>query len=85
VVAARRTAHRMLRVLDDHLWFGEQEARAWLCPGAHPTVADVALEGRLPERPALDRPVKRVDRFVSMSGVFPTGPGLPDAAAAGGG
>ena len=40
VTTARRTAHRLLRVLDDHLWFGEQEERPWLCPGAHPTVAD---------------------------------------------
>jgi glutathione S-transferase len=88
VAAARRTAHRLLRVLDDHLWFGEQEERAWLCPGSHPTVADVALfpevalceEGGVSriDHPSVRRwvdRVKRVDRFVGMSGVFPTGPG----------
>jgi glutathione S-transferase len=84
VAAARRTAHRLLRVLDDHLWFGEQERREWLCPGSHPTVADIALfpEVALSEEGGVSRidypsvrrwtdRVKRVDRFVTMPGVFP--------------
>jgi glutathione S-transferase len=93
VTAARRTAHQLLRVLDDHLWFGEQEGQTWLCPGTHPTVADVALfpEVALSEEggvsridyPAVRRwtdRVKRVDHFVGMSGIFPAGPGLPASA-----
>jgi glutathione S-transferase len=91
VTVDRRTAHRLLRVLDDHLWFGEQEGRSWLCLGDAPTVADVALfpEVALSEEGGVSRAdypavrrwtdrVKRLDRFVAMSGVFPAGSGLPD-------
>jgi glutathione S-transferase len=84
VAAARRTAHQLLRVLDDHLWFGEQQGRAWLCPGVHPTVADIALfpEVALSEEGGVSRVdypsvrrwtdrLKCVDRFVTMPGIFP--------------
>jgi glutathione S-transferase len=40
--AARAGAHRLFRILDEHLWFGEQEGREWICASAHPTIADVA-------------------------------------------
>lgn len=84
---ARERAHRLLRVLDEHLWFGERQGREWLCPAAHPTVADIALfadvvlseEGGVSriDHPAVRRwadRVKRLDGFVEMSGVFPAGP-----------
>lgn len=89
VEAARDRAHRLLRVLDEHLWFSEQQGREWLCSGPSPTVADIALfpdvalseEGGVSriDYPAVRRwtdRVKRLDGFVSMSGVFPAGPAL---------
>lgn len=42
VEAARAGAHRLFRILDEHLWFGEQEGRDWICSAPHPTVADIA-------------------------------------------
>lgn len=84
---ARAGAHRLFRVLDEHLWFGEVEGRDWLCAAAHPTVADIACfpyvilseEGGVSrqEYPAIRRwcdRVKRIPGFVVMSGVFPAGP-----------
>ncbi len=41
VVAARAGAHRLFRILDEHLWFGEQEGVTGYAR-AHPTVADIA-------------------------------------------
>ena len=81
---ARAGAHDLFRVLDEHLWFGEQEGRDWLCPGDHPTVADIACfpyvalseDGGISRQdyPAirrwLDR-VKRIPGFIVMSGIFP--------------
>ena len=93
VDAARAGAHRLLRILDDHLWFAERDGRDWLCSGAAPTIADLALfpdvalseEGGVSriDYPAVRRwtdRVKRIPGFVDMSGVFPTGPALPAAA-----
>jgi glutathione S-transferase len=82
--AAQQAAHRELRLIDEHLWFGEREGRDWLGPALHPTVADLACfpdialceEGGISRQdyPAvrrwLDR-VRRVRGFVTMSGVFP--------------
>lgn len=82
VGAARAQAHRLLRVLDEHLWFAEQEGRAWLCPQDHPTIADIACfapavlceEGGVSRltypaiRRWLDR-FKRWPRFTAMAGV----------------
>ncbi len=89
VEAAREKAHRLFRVLDEHLWFAEQKGQDWLCPGAEPTVAELALfpdvalseEGGVSriDYPAVRRwadRVKRIDGFVAMSGVFPAGPAL---------
>ncbi len=84
VDAARAGAHRLFRVLDEHLWLGEQEGRDWLCPGDHPTIAHIACfpyvilseEGGVSrlDYPAIGRwtdRVKRTPGFVVMSGVFP--------------
>ena len=82
--AAQSGAHRLFRVLDEHLWFAEQEGRDWLCGPGHPTVADIACfpavmlseEGgisRMPY-PAIRRwtdRVKRIQDFVTMPGIFP--------------
>lgn len=87
VEAARAGGHRLFRILDEHLWFGEQEERDWLCRAPHPTIADIACfpyvalseEGGISRQdyPAirrwLDR-VKRLPGFTVMSGVFPAGP-----------
>ena len=84
VERARSGAHELFRVLDEHLWFSEQEGGDWLCGPAHPTVADIACfpyvalseEGgisRMPY-PAIRRwtdRVKRIPGFIPMSGVFP--------------
>ena len=81
---ARSGAHRLFRVLDEHLWFAEQEGRNWLCGPGHPTIADIACfpgvmlseEGgisRMPY-PAIRRwtdRVKRIPGFVPMPGIFP--------------
>ncbi len=85
--AARAGAHWLFRILDEHLWFGEQEGRDWLCSAAHPTVADIACfpyvmlseEGGISRQdyPAIRRwcdRVKRIKGFTVMSGVFPAGP-----------
>ena len=84
--AARAGGHEILRVLDEHLWFGEREGRAWLVDGDKPTLGDLTVfpdvvlaeEGGvdLLDYPAvrrwLDR-VKQWPRFVVMPGVFPFG------------
>lgn len=87
IAAARTGAHRLFRILDEHLWFGEQEGREWICSAPRPTVADIACfpyivlseEGGIPRQdyPAIRRwsdRVKRIPGFVVMSGVFPAGP-----------
>ena len=84
VERARAGARELFRVLDEHLWFQEQEGLDWLCGAGRPTIADIACfpyvalseEGgisRMPY-PAIRRwtdRVKRVPGFVPMSGVFP--------------
>ncbi|WP_308217587.1 glutathione S-transferase family protein [Paenalcaligenes niemegkensis] len=42
IQAARDGAHRLFRVLDEHLWMAEQEGRSWICSEEHPTIADIA-------------------------------------------
>ncbi len=87
--ACRAGAHALFRVLDEHLWFAEQQGRDWLCPGDHPTIADIACfpyvmlseEGgisRLPY-PAIRRwsdRVKRIPGFALMPGIFMADPVL---------
>jgi glutathione S-transferase len=80
----RAGAHALLRILDEHLWFAEQEGQQWLCSVDHPTIADLACfpyvmlseEGgvfRMPY-PAIRRwgeRVKHLAGFKPMSGIFP--------------
>ena len=88
VEACRAGAHRLFRILDEHLWFGERQFSNWLCPGAHPTIADIACfpyvmlseEGGISRQdyPAIRRWLDRVRRirgFEVMPGVFPASPG----------
>lgn len=90
IAAARAGAHRLFRILDEHLWFGEQAGRDWLCAPAHPTIADIACfpyvmlseQGGISRQdyPAIRRwcdRVKRIDGFVAMPGIFPAGRGQP--------
>ncbi|HUA25005.1 MAG TPA: glutathione S-transferase [Steroidobacteraceae bacterium] len=83
VAHCRAAAHRLFRLIDQHLWFAEQIGQDWLCSPTHPTIADIACfpyimlseEGgvsRLPY-PAIRRwtdRVKRIPRFTLMPGIF---------------
>jgi glutathione S-transferase len=83
---SQQGAHRLFRILDEHLWFGERQGRDWLCDPAHPTTADIACfpyvmlseEGGIGRQdyPAIRRwtdRVRRIPGFVVMSGIFPAG------------
>jgi glutathione S-transferase len=85
--AVRDGAHKLFRVLEEHLWFREQEGLGWVCSGAHPTIADLAIfpdvilseEGGVSrlEYPAIKRwtdRFKRIPGFSIMPGIFPAGP-----------
>jgi glutathione S-transferase len=85
IVAARSAAFALLRMIDEHLWFGEQVGDAWLCPGAKPTIADIACfpdimlaeEGgiELDEFGAIRRwgdRIRALPGFVPMPGIFPS-------------
>lgn len=82
--AARAGAHKLFRVLDEHLWFQERRERDWLCSANGPTIADIACfpyvilseEGGVSREdyPAIRRwtdRFKRIPGFVVMPGVFP--------------
>jgi glutathione S-transferase len=82
--ACRAGAHKLFRVLDEHLWFREREDKDWVCSGDHPTIADIAIfpdvvlseEGGISrlDYPALRRwtdRVKRIPGFTVMPGIFP--------------
>lgn len=84
VESARKGAHRLFRIMDEHLWFGEKQSRDWICSAAHPTVADIACfpyvalseDGGISRQdyPAIRRwmdKVKRIEGFTGMSGIFP--------------
>ncbi|MET3899843.1 glutathione S-transferase [Devosia sp. UYZn731] len=83
---AQAGAHRLFRLMDEHLWFGEREGRDWLCASQHPTTADIACfpyvmlseEGNISrmDYPAIRRwsdRVRRIPGFTVMSGIFPAG------------
>lgn len=87
IVACRAEAHRLLRHLERHLWFGEKDARLWLVAGDHPTIADIAVfanlilceEGGVSrlDYPAVRRwtdRVRGIPGFVVTSGVLPLDP-----------
>lgn len=89
VDACRAGAHRLFRILDEHLWFREREKQGWIVSGTHPTIADIACfpyvmlseEGGISrmDYPAIRRwtdRVKRIPGFIVMPGIFPAGPGL---------
>ncbi len=68
------------------MWFREREGLDWVCSGAHPTIADIAIfpdvvlseEGGVSrlDYPALRRwtdRVKELPGFMIMPGIFPLG------------
>lgn len=82
--ACREGAHKLFRVLDEHLWFQEQNDSKWLCSGDHPTLADLVIfpDVILSEEGGIDRvgypAVRRwTDRFrhlpdcLLMAGILP--------------
>jgi glutathione S-transferase len=88
LLPAREEAHRLLRVLDRHLWFGEQRGEDFLV-GAF-SLADVACFGDVAlseeggvsrqDYPAVRRwcdRVKRVPGIPVMSGIFPAAAARP--------
>ncbi len=94
----RAGAQKLFRVLDDHVWFHEQQERPWVASAPHPTIADLALfpdvmlseQGgiSLLDYPALRRwtdRVKHIPGFTVMSGIFPAPAGAAPAGAAPGG
>jgi glutathione S-transferase len=89
IVACRAGAHRLFRVLDEHLWLQEHRGLDWVGSGSTPTVADIAIfpdvvlseEGGISRQdyPALRRwtqRVQRIDRFIPMPGIFKVAPAL---------
>ena len=85
--ACQAGAHRLFRVLDEHVWFREQEGLNWIAAATGPTIADIALfpdvvlseEGGISREdyPALRRWTERVQRqpgFIDMPGVLPVAP-----------
>lgn len=83
---ARTGAHKLFRILDEHLYFQEQQGHDWLVEGNYPTIADIACfpyvmlseEGGISrvDYPAIRRwcdRVKRLPGFIVMPGIFPAG------------
>jgi glutathione S-transferase len=75
---------RLMRILDEHLWYQELRDQAWLCAGASPTIADIACFPyvalseeagiELHEWPAIQRWLERfmrIDGFAPMAGMKP--------------
>ena len=84
IEACRAGAHRLFRVLDEHLWFRERDGLDWVVSATHPTIADLAIfpdvvlseEGGISrlDYPALRRwtdRVKHIPGFAVMPGIFP--------------
>jgi glutathione S-transferase len=84
IASCRAGAHALFRILDEHLWFGEQEGEHWVATKDHPSIADIACfpyvmlseEGGISREdyPAIGRwtnRVKRIPGFIPMPGVFP--------------
>ena len=90
VDAARAGAHKLFRILDEHLWFAEREGEDFIASRQHPTIADIACfpyvmlseEGGIFRQgyPAIRRwcdRFKRTPGFIVMSGIFPTSAAKP--------
>jgi glutathione S-transferase len=88
--AARAGAHKLFRILDEHLWFAEREGHGFVASRDHPTIADIACfpyvmlseEGGIfrQDYPAIRRwcdRFKRTPGFIVMSGIFPTSTAKP--------
>ena len=86
IEAVRAGAHRLFRVLDEHLWFRERDELDWVCSSDFPTVADLAIfpdvmlseEGGISrlDYPAIRRwtdRVRRLDGFTPMPGIHTIG------------
>lgn len=82
--AVQAGAHRLFRVLDEHLWLQERRGLDWVGSSDHPTVAELAIfpdvalseEGGISRRdyPAVRRwtdRVRRIPGFIDMPGIFP--------------
>jgi glutathione S-transferase len=85
VESARRGAHQVFRVIDEHLSDMETVSQHWLA-ATHPTIADLACfpyiamsgEGGIPrdDYPAIGRWIERIRRlpgFIGMPGIFEPG------------
>ena len=84
VHAARTGGQKLLRVLDEHLWFAEQEGANWLCTGTAPTIADIACFPyvALAEEAGIDmapyQAIQRwMDRFMRLDGFEPIAGMMP--------
>jgi len=79
----RAGAHRLFRVLDEHLWFREKEGLDWVVSSPEPTIADLVIfpdvmlseEGGISRQdyPAVRRwtdRVRRIPGWVPMPGMF---------------
>ena len=82
---ARKGGERLLRILDEHLWFREHENNQWICSKDSPTIADIACfpyvalceEGGISQAPypAIQRWMERfmrLDGFEPMAGMVPS-------------
>jgi glutathione S-transferase len=89
IAECRSGAHRLFRILDEHLWFAEKQHGQWICSNNDPTIADIACfpyimlseEGGISRQdyPAIRRwcdRFRRIPGFQTMPGVFPASPGL---------
>ncbi len=78
-----KAGRELLAVIEEHMWFAEKAGQAWLCPGEHPSIADLACFPHimlsdqagisLIDYPALRRwtdRVKGINGFTVMPGIF---------------
>ncbi|MSQ51180.1 MAG: glutathione S-transferase [Betaproteobacteria bacterium] len=83
---ARAGAHRLLRVLDEHLWFAERDGERWVASADAPTIADIACFPyvMLSEEAGVSREeyaalrrwtdrVRGIPGFIGMPGIFDNG------------
>ena len=87
--SCRSGAHRLMRILDEHLWFQEKQNSMWICSHSNPTIADIACfpsimlseEGGISriDYPAIRRwcdRVRRIPNFIVIPGIFAAGPDI---------